>query len=60
MFGFEKKDMANIEPDELRGYRKAARIYLGYSEEEMTVIVKQRALIEIAHSRRGVERGKGL
>jgi hypothetical protein len=31
MFGFEKKDMANIKPDELNGYRKAARIYLGYS-----------------------------
>jgi hypothetical protein len=29
MFGFEKKDLANIKPDELKGYRKAARIYLG-------------------------------
>jgi hypothetical protein len=25
MFGFEKKDLANIKPDELKGYRKAAK-----------------------------------
>ncbi len=48
MFGFEKKDLANIKPDELRQYRKAARIYLGYSEEEITGIVKRKALIEIS------------
>jgi hypothetical protein len=47
MFGFEKKDLANIKPDELREYRKAARIYLSYSEEEISRIVKRRALIEI-------------
>jgi hypothetical protein len=60
MFGFEKKDLANIKPDELRGYRKAARIYLGYSEEEITAIVKEKALFEIAPSRRGVEHGKNI
>jgi hypothetical protein len=49
MFGFEKKDLANIKSDELREYRKAARIYLGYSEEEITGIVKRKALIEISH-----------
>jgi hypothetical protein len=49
MFGFEKKGMANIGPDEPREYRKAARIYLGYSEEEITGIVKRKALIEIVH-----------
>lgn len=48
MFGFEKKDMANIRPDELRGYRKAEGIYLHLSEEQVTEIVKQKALIEIA------------
>ncbi|MGD0832456.1 MAG: type II toxin-antitoxin system RelE/ParE family toxin [Terracidiphilus sp.] len=47
MFGFEKKDMANIRPDELRAFRKAAKIYLGYSEDEISAIVKQKALIEI-------------
>jgi hypothetical protein len=60
MFGFEKKDLANIKPDELRGYRKAARIYLGYSEEEMTAIVKKKALFEIAALRKGAEDGKGI
>jgi hypothetical protein len=28
MFGFEKKDMANIRPDELRAFRKAAKSIL--------------------------------
>ena len=59
MFGFEKKDPVNINPDELRGYRKAARIYLGYSEEEMTAIVKRKTLIEISPSRKVVKHGKG-
>jgi hypothetical protein len=48
MFGFEKKDLANIKSDELIEYRKAARIYLGYSEEEMTAIVRNKALTEIS------------
>jgi hypothetical protein len=53
MFGFEKKDLSNIKTDELNAYRKAARIYLGYSEEEMTAIVREKALFEIAPSRKG-------
>jgi hypothetical protein len=60
MFGFEKKDLANIRPDELKGYRKAAKIYLGYSEEEITAIAKGKALLEIAPSRRGVKNGKSV
>jgi hypothetical protein len=60
MFGFEKKDLANIRPDELRAYRKAAKIYLSYSEEEMTSIVKQKAIIEIAPARKGAEHGKSI
>ena len=64
MFGFEKRDLANIKPDELKEYRKAARIYLGYSEEEMTMIVKQKALLEIAprvnQSHKGVNHGKSV
>jgi hypothetical protein len=58
--GFEKNDLANIKPDELRGLRNAARIYLGYSEEEMTAIVKQKALIEIGRSKKGAVHGKGI
>jgi hypothetical protein len=60
MFGFEKKDQANIKPDELKAYRKAAKIYLGYSEEEITEIVEEKALFEIAPSRKGVENGKDV
>jgi hypothetical protein len=48
MFGFEKKDLANIKTDELRAFRKAAHVYLGYSEEEMTAIVRDKSLSEIA------------
>jgi len=60
MFGFEKKDQANIEPDELRQYRKAAKIYLGYTEEEMTATVKKKALFEIAPSKKGAGHGKSV
>jgi hypothetical protein len=58
MFGFEKKHLANIKPDELKEYRKAAGIYLGYTEEEMTALVKKEALIEIAPSRKGMGNGE--
>jgi hypothetical protein len=47
MFGFEKKDLANITDAELKAFRKAARVYLGYSDAEMTAIVRQNALTEI-------------
>jgi hypothetical protein len=60
MFGFEKKDLANIKPDELKEYRKAARIYLGYTEEQMTAIVKAGALFEIAPPGKGVEHDKSI
>jgi hypothetical protein len=60
MFGFEKKDLANIRPDELKEYRKAAGIYLGYTEEEITAIVKRSALFEIAPSTKGLGHGKSI
>jgi hypothetical protein len=60
MFGFEKKDLANIKPDELKGYRKAARIYLGYTEAEISAIVKEKALFELAPSKKGMGDGKGV
>jgi hypothetical protein len=53
MFGFEKKDQANIRPDELRAYRKAAAIYLGLSEDQISAVVKQKALSEIASAKKG-------
>jgi hypothetical protein len=60
MFGFEKKDLANIKPDELKGYRKAAKIYLSFSDEEITSVVKSKALIEIAPKGKGGEHGKSV
>lgn len=62
MFGFEKKDLANIKADELRAFRKAARVYLGYSEEEMTAIVREKSVAEIfqPHTGKGERHGKGI
>lgn len=62
MFGFEKKDQANIKVSELSTFRKAARVYLSYSEEQMTAIVKAGILGEIAGpgSVRGERHGKSV
>ena len=60
MFGFEKKDMANIRPDELKSYKKAAKIYLGFSDEEISEIVRAKALIEISPAKEGVANGKSV
>jgi hypothetical protein len=56
MFGFEKKDLANIKIDELKAFRKAARIYLGYSEEEMPNIAREKSLAEIAKPKGAVDK----
>lgn len=62
MYGFEKKDQANIKIDDLRAFRKAARVYLGYSEAEMTAIVGEESLFEIvgASHRKGERHGKSV
>jgi len=62
MFGFEKKDQGNIKADELRAFRNAARVYLGYSEEEMTAILRQKSLLGIIEPRteRGERHGKSV
>lgn len=62
MFGFEKKDMANIKPSELSFFRKAARVYLGYSDAEMTAIVRRKTLLELANPNlaRGERNAKNL
>jgi hypothetical protein len=62
MYGFEKKDQANIKIDELRAFRKAARVYLGYSEAEMTAIVREESLFEIVEPipRKGERYGKSV
>jgi hypothetical protein len=60
MLGFEKKDQVSIKADELRAFRKAAHVFLNYSEEEMTAIVREKSLSEIAKPNlgRGERHGK--
>jgi len=62
MFGFEKKDRANISVSELRAFRKAAAVYLGYSDAEMTVIAQEGALRELAapNPGKGEKHGKSV
>ena len=62
MYGFEKKDQANIKIDDLRAFRKAARVYLGYSKAEMTTIVQEESLFEIVEPshRKGEKHGKSV
>jgi len=62
MYGYEKKDLANIKSDELRAYRKAAKVYLGYSGDQMTAIVREKALLEIHQpvSGKGGRHGKSV
>lgn len=47
MFGFEKKDLSNIDDKELKAFRKLAKVYLGLSDEEMGSLVKRGELAEI-------------
>jgi hypothetical protein len=47
MFAWEKKDMENIKPNELREYRDAAKIYLAFTDKQMTELVNSSVLIEI-------------
>ncbi len=51
MFAWEKSDMENIGPDELREYRELAKIYLGFTELQMDELVRNKVLIEIVQSR---------
>ncbi|MFT4114358.1 type II toxin-antitoxin system RelE/ParE family toxin [Silvibacterium sp.] len=47
VYGFEKKDRANIRFDELEAFRELARVILGYSEAEIGQRVKDGALLQI-------------
>ena len=47
MYGFEKKDLANIRPDELKQFRASAKIYLGLSENQMNDLTAKQVLTEI-------------
>ena len=47
MFGFEKKNLSNIDAKELKGFKKLAKIYLERSELEMDSLVKSGELTEL-------------
>jgi hypothetical protein len=57
MFAWEKKDMENIKSNELKAYREVAKIYLGYSDSQMTRLVKDRVLVEIIQPKEGGQNG---
>lgn len=47
VYGFEKKDRANIKSDELEAFRYLAKVILGYSEAEIAQRVEDGSLIEV-------------
>ncbi|MGD0939559.1 MAG: type II toxin-antitoxin system RelE/ParE family toxin [Terracidiphilus sp.] len=47
VYGFEKKERANIRPDELEAFRELAKVVLSYSESELAQRVKDGAFIEV-------------
>ena len=57
MFAWEKKDMENIKPNEVKAFRGVARLYLGYSDAQMDSLVKDRVLVEITSPAEGGNNG---
>ena len=57
MFAWEKKDMENIKSNELKAYRDLAKIYLGFTDLQMTKLVKERVLVEIFRPGEGGQDG---
>jgi hypothetical protein len=57
MFAWKKKDMENIKSNELKAYRNVAKLYLGYSDSQMTKLVKDRVLVEIIRPQEGGQNG---
>ena len=47
MFGFEKKNLSNIDDKELKAFKKLAKVYLGGSKQQMDALVKAGELTEI-------------
>ena len=47
MFGWEKKDMENITPKELKVYRILAKTYLRFTEGEISIAVNDGTLLEL-------------
>ncbi|MBZ5628494.1 MAG: type II toxin-antitoxin system RelE/ParE family toxin [Acidobacteriia bacterium] len=45
--GFAKKDLGNINPNELKALKKLARIMLGYSDAQIATVVALGTLFEV-------------
>jgi hypothetical protein len=45
--GFAKSDADNISPDELKGFKQLAAIYLALPEEKITALVEAKELMEV-------------
>ena len=47
VYGFQKKDLANIRPNELEAFRELAHVILGYTNAEMAQRVEDGALFNV-------------
>ena len=47
VYGFEKKDLANIRPNELEAFRELAQVILGYTNAEIARRVEDGALFNV-------------
>ena len=47
VYGFEKKDFANIGPNELEAFRELAQVVLGYTNAEIARRVEDGALLKV-------------
>jgi hypothetical protein len=51
MFGWEKKDMENVTPKELKVYRLLAKRYLAFTDGEMSIALSDGTLLEFRQPR---------
>lgn len=49
VYAFAKSDRDNIDQSELSTYKTAAAVYLNYTDDELTLFLKQGTLMEISH-----------
>lgn len=47
VYGFEKKNLANIKADELEAFRELAEVVLGYSKAQLVQMVENGALFAV-------------
>ncbi len=47
LYGFEKKDTANITARDLKAFKQLARLYLNFTESELAFAVAEKRLIDV-------------